>query len=124
MNEDIEELLTTIGNLKAAKKLIADAYDTKIQNYTNDLQVMMQVRDIPTLKVETATAYWQNTTAANIEDWDAVMQYVKKHDAFDILQRRIAPAQLKARLDAGAKIKGASTITVKQFIIRGAKDEG
>lgn len=121
MNE-LEQLLDTIQNLKNAKATISEAYDSKIGALSAQLEVMLKGAKLPKLSTDLASAYWQNNTSAEIKDWDAVMRYVKENDAFDILQKRISPAQLKSRLEAGAKINGASVKTESVFIIRGKKE--
>lgn len=41
-----------------------------------------------------------------VEDWTAFYKYVKKNDAFELLQRRLTDASVKERLEAGVKLPG------------------
>jgi hypothetical protein len=123
MTIEMEVLLTTIQDLKDRKSMAVEAYDSRIAMLTTQLEAKLKSANMKNLKTDVASAYWQNNTTAEIKDWEAVMRYVKENDAFDLLQRRIASAQLKARLEAGAKIRGASVQTNAVFIIRGKKSE-
>lgn len=46
------------------------------------------------------------------EDWDKVWQYIKKNNAFDLLQRRLNNAAVEERWEAGKKIPGIKTFKV------------
>lgn len=119
-----EQLLTEIAQLKDLKKASAESFDAKIEERSILLQAQMKKDGLDTFKVEGATAYWQGQTKAVVKDWNAVMEYIFKNKAFDMMQRRLSPKNVKARIDAGAKIEGV-TISEgeKIFIIKGAKDD-
>lgn len=53
-----------------------------------------------------------NKEVVQIEDWPAFYKYIKKHDAFDLMQRRCAPQAIEARLEAKVKIPGVKLFTV------------
>ena len=117
-----EETLNKIQALKLKRDAVTEMYDDQITLLSAQLGDTLGEGN--GLKTEMATAYWQSNTKVDVKDWNAVMEYVAKNDAFDILQKRISPAQLKARIDAGAVIAGV-TITEgkKTLIIKGAKDK-
>jgi hypothetical protein len=46
------------------------------------------------------------------KDWPAVYGYIKKHDAFDLLQRRFNEEAVNARWDADEVIPGVDKFTV------------
>jgi len=120
-DESAGALLDAIQKLKLKRDLTVEVYDDQIKTLSSQLETMLKSAHKKDFKTEIATAYWQNSTTAVVEDWNAVMQYVKENDAFDILQKRISPAQLKARLEAGAVIAGASVKTEALFIVKGKK---
>lgn len=41
-----------------------------------------------------------------VKDWDAFYKYVKKNDAFDLMQRRLTDKAVQDRWEAGKKIPG------------------
>ncbi len=49
-----------------------------------------------------------------VEDWDAFYKFVKKNDAFELLQRRVATTAMTERLEAKQKIPGVKIFTAKK----------
>lgn len=43
------------------------------------------------------------------EDWEKVFAYVKKNNAFDLLQRRLNDAAVRERWEAGKQVPGVNT---------------
>ncbi|TXJ25368.1 MAG: hypothetical protein E6Q24_14645 [Chitinophagaceae bacterium] len=119
-----ERILQEIAVLKDLKKQSAESFDFKIKLRAEALEALMKKEGLTTLKVEGATAYWQGQTKAVVNDWNAVMNYIFDNKAFDMMQRRLSPKNVKARIDAGAKIEGVTIVDgEKIFIVKGAKDE-
>ena len=48
-------------------------------------------------------------------DWSKTWAYIKKNNAFDLVQRRINEAAVKARWDEGEKIPGLEKFQVKEI---------
>lgn len=107
--------------LKIKRDAVTEMYDAEIQSLSAALETQLKIEGKEGLKTEMATAYWQNSTSVEVKDWNVVMQFINRYMAFDILQRRISPAQLQARIDAGAEIEGVTIKKSKTFIIKGAK---
>lgn len=119
-----ERILQEIAALKDLKKQSDEAFDFKIKLRSEALEALMKKEGLTNLKVEGATAYWQGQTKAVVKDWNAVMEYIFTNKAFDMMQRRLSPKNVKARIDAGAKIEGVTIEDgAKIFIVKGAKDE-
>ena len=49
-----------------------------------------------------------------VEDWDAFYAFVKKNDAFELLQRRVATMAVTERLEAKQKIPGVKIFQAKK----------
>lgn len=114
-----EELLDKIQQHRAN----ARDEEEKAKKLTGLLEAKLEAEGVPNLATETASAFWQAQTKVEVKDWNAVMEFVYINKAFDILQRRVSPAQLKARIDAGAKIKGVTIVEgARTFIVKGKKD--
>lgn len=58
-----------------------------------------------------------NKDVQQVEDWDALFKYVKKNDAFELLQRRLSTAAVQERLDDGQQVPGVKLIKVPQVSI-------
>jgi hypothetical protein len=51
-------------------------------------------------------------TVATVKDWHALYKYIKKHDAWDLLERRPSHAAYVARLEAKQKVPGVEPFHV------------
>lgn len=58
-----------------------------------------------------------NKEVPQVEDWDALYTYVKKNNAFELLQRRLADGAVKERLEANEKVPGVKIVFIPQVSI-------
>lgn len=119
---DMEELLNKIQGLKLKRDALTQTYDDQIKVFTAQLEGMCKAAGTMQLKTELGTAFFQTNTSVEVKNWDVVMKYVADNKAFDIIQRRISPAQLEARIKAGAVIDGVTIKKTTSFMIRSAKE--
>lgn len=54
----------------------------------------------------------QTKTEPTPEDWSAIYKFVKKHNAFDLLQRRLSAPAVLERWNDGKQIEGVGKIQV------------
>jgi hypothetical protein len=113
------EMLVRIEELKAKRDMISDL----INGYTERLEDAMEKSGDECLETATAVAFWRKETKVEVADWAWLQKYVREEDAFDILQRRISPAALKRRVDAGAELQGVTIREGKSFIVGSKKHE-
>lgn len=52
------------------------------------------------------------------EDWEALQGYIKGHDAFDLVQRRLNSKAIEDRLEAGEVIPGVAMFKVVSVSIK------
>lgn len=57
-------------------------------------------------------------TVGNVEDWEAVYQFVRDNNAFYLLQRRLANAAYKEILDGGDSLPGVVPFTKRSLNMR------
>jgi hypothetical protein len=61
-----------------------------------------------------AVAGLSQATVPTVKDWDALYKYVKKHNAFDLLQKRVSATAYRERLDVKEVVPGVEPfITTK-----------
>lgn len=53
-----------------------------------------------------------NSEVPQVKDWDAFYKYVKKNNAFELMQKRLSTKAIDERLDAGEKLPGVERFTV------------
>ena len=121
--EKMLEVLAQIEDMKAKRAVLVDLHDSKIKTLTDYLQHLMRDAGCPKVESEKSSAYTRVTTTATTDDWPALQAFIVKNNAFDILQKRISPAALKRRVDAGELIKGVKFGTTETFIVQSKNEK-
>lgn len=60
----------------------------------------------------TARVQLQAKTIPTVEDWAKFYKYVKKNDAFELLQRRLSDKAVEERWEAGEQVPGVGKFNV------------
>lgn len=115
--DELLDLLDEIKDLENKRDLYVDTINGQIENLRENLQAMMEDEHLDKITSTKAQAQIQKTTDVTVNDWDAVLGFVSKHKAFDILQRRISPTALQAHINAGEKVPGVTVKEGSRFVI-------
>lgn len=69
---------------------------------------------------KTASVHLKETEVANVKDWDKVYNYIKRHNAFHLMFRRIADGAYREEkeLARGKKIPGIESFTKRSLNLR------
>lgn len=76
-----------------------DALDASIMERMEEQGITRTGNDFANVSIST-------TEFANVEDWDALYSFVKEHDAFHLLQRRVASKAALEYKVAGEELPG------------------
>ena len=61
---------------------------------------------VTSFKTPHGTAFLTTTELATVEDWDAVLGFVKSANAYDLLERRVSKTAVRGYIDAGTMPPG------------------
>lgn len=78
----------------------------------------MQAEGLTQVATSKATAYISPRTFVKLEEYEKFMEYVFRHKATDLLQRRVNQRAYLDRLEAGEKIPGVSKIEIPTVSLR------
>jgi hypothetical protein len=67
------------------------------------------------------TVNYDRSNKPTVTDWPKLYEYIKAHDAFDLLQKRLGEGAVEERWEDGIVIPGVSTFPVDNLTISGAK---
>lgn len=105
----IKEMLSDLINLKKTKHAI-DQQLALVNKAASELEEEILRRfsaeEISSVRVEGGLATRVVEVVPQVNDWDVFYAYVKKHDAFELLQRRIGVAAWRERLEAKELVPG------------------
>ena len=71
--------------------------------------------DLDGARGKVAVAGITQATVPTVKDWDALYKYVKKKDAWDLLQKRVSATAYRERLDEKVVVPGVEPFTVTKL---------
>lgn len=71
------------------KMIILDAY----------IREEAEKQGVTSFKTKHGTAYVTTTDFATVADWDAVLNFVKENEAYDLLERRVSKSAVRGYLE-------------------------
>lgn len=102
MTAKINELVDVYIKMRERKAVAKKAFDTKMKpiNETmvkieNKLLDLMNQTGTDSFKTPDGTAYKTHRTSTKMSDWDAFIEYVIKHSAHELLERRASKAAVQ-----------------------------
>lgn len=103
------------------QRLVKQAEAEKMKSYEVALQdhVLNNFKkdEVEGAKGKLASASISRTTVANVTDWEAFYKYIKKNEAWDMLQRRVNDAAYRARLDDKVAVPGVEAFGIIKLSI-------
>lgn len=74
---------------------------TKLEAF---LKAKMDADGLTSLKSEHGTAFLTTTDFANVDDWDAVLRFIREEDAYDMLERRVSKTAVRGYIEANKEV--------------------
>lgn len=94
----------TLRNEKAAiaaeVKERTDAITDKMNKLEGWIMAKADETGVKSFKTEHGTAFLSTTDFAGVADWDAVLDYIKANDAYDLLERRVSRNAVRSYIDS------------------------
>ena len=68
------------------------------------LQAKMDADGLTSFKSEHGTAFLTTTDFANVEDWDAVLRFIREEEAYDMLEKRVSKTAVRGYIEANKEV--------------------
>lgn len=119
---DANKLIETYVKLRDKKKAVQDQHKAEIEPLDEGLmkieaKLMQLMSDSGVEKLGGAagTAFTKVNTSVTVGDWDQVVGYVREHDAYDILERRVSKTAAMERGDVpGLTLNQVKVVQVRR----------
>ena len=72
---------------------------TKMEKLEAFLKTQMDAQGLTSFKSEYGTAFLTTTDYANVADWDAVLDFIRTNEAYDMLEKRISKIAVRGYID-------------------------
>lgn len=77
----------------------ADAIDTQLVKFEAWIKEQAEAQGVTSFRTKHGTAFLTTTDYANVADWDAVLDFIKANDAYDLLEKRISKNAVRGYID-------------------------
>jgi hypothetical protein len=102
----IKDAVSAYMKLRAQK----DALETQIESQVKEikgkmdkleawLKVQMDAQGLTSVKSDAGTAFLTTTDYATVESWDATLQFIREHDAYDLLNKAVNKTAVRAYIE-------------------------
>ena len=68
------------------------------------LKAKMDADGLTSFKSEHGTAFLTTTDFANVEDWDAVLRFIREEEAYDMLEKHVSKTVVRGYIDANKEV--------------------
>lgn len=107
------------------KERVADLKG-KMEKLEAYLKTQMDAQGLTSFKSDYGTAFLTTTDYANVADWDAVLNFIRDNEAFDMLEKRVSKTAVRGYIESNKAVPPGITYGTKLEVnIRkpGAKSE-
>lgn len=84
------------------------------------MHALMAEQGVERVKTPAGTAYMTTWTRTQVEDWDAVLGYIRANEAWDLLQRNVNKSAVLERSAEGDVVPGVRVERGKKINVRRA----
>jgi hypothetical protein len=71
----------------------------KMEKLEAFLKVQMDAQGLTSFKSDYGTAFLTTVDYANVADWDAVLDYIRSNDAYDMLEKRVSKTAVRGYME-------------------------
>lgn len=123
MSFTVEQVVGTYLKLRRRKEAIENEAKEKVAELRASMTKLeswlMQKADdegVTSFKTSFGTAFVTSTDFANVADWDAVLAFIKAHEAFDMLERRVSKTAVRSHMEETGDVPPGVTYGTKLSI--------
>lgn len=86
-------------SMEAAVKEQTKEIKAKMEKLELWLREQADAQGVTSFKTKAGTAFMTTTDFANVADWDAVLNFIRTNDAFDMLEKRVSKNAVRSYID-------------------------
>lgn len=111
MTVTVDSVIKTYMKLRTQKEVIeAEAKDKvatvkeKMLKIEAWLKAKADADGVTSFKTDHGTAFLTTTDFANVDDWDAVLRFIREEEAFDMLEKRISKTAVRGYIETNKEV--------------------
>lgn len=91
-------------SMEAAVKEQTKELKEKMEKLEAWIKEQADVQGVTSFKTKHGTAFLTTTDYANVADWDAVLNYIRENEAYDMLEKRVSKVAVRGYIDANKSV--------------------
>lgn len=99
--------------LEASVKEEVGALRDKMSKLEAWIQAKADETGVKSFKTDAGTAFLTHTDYASVADWDATLDWVKRHEAWDVLTKGVSKAAVREHMQAEGEVVPGVTFGTK-----------
>lgn len=106
MSINVDDVIATYMKLRGQKDLIEKetkektaAIKLKMEKLEAWIKEQADVQGVTSFKTRSGTAFLTTTDFATVADWDAMIDFVKENEAYDLLEKRVSKVAVRGYID-------------------------
>jgi hypothetical protein len=111
MTVQVDDVVATYMKLRSQKESmeaeVKDRVSTikaKMEKLEAWIKEQADIQGVTSFKTKHGTAFLTTTDYANVGDWDAVLDFIRTQEAFDMLEKRISKIAVRGYIEANKAI--------------------
>ena len=111
MTVNVDDVVATYMKLRSQKEAIeAEVKDrvstikAKMEKVEAWIKEQADVQGVTSFKTKHGTAFLTTTDYANVADWDAVLDFIRTQEAFDMLEKRISKIAVRGYIEVNKAV--------------------
>ncbi len=85
----------------------------KMEKLEAYLKTQMDAQGLTSFKSDYGTAFLTTTDYANVADWDAVLDFIRDNEAFDMLEKRVSKIAVRGYIESNKAVPPGITYGTK-----------
>jgi hypothetical protein len=111
MTVNVDDVVATYMKLRSQKEAIeAEVKDkvagikAKMEKLEAWIKEQADAQGVTSFKTKHGTAFLTTTDYANVADWDAVLDFIRGNEAYDMLEKRISKVAVRGYIEANKAV--------------------
>lgn len=107
----VDTVINTYLKLRSKKETIEAETRQKVKGIKDNmakleawLKEKADDQGVKSFKTDHGTAFLTTTDFAQVADWDAVLDYIKTNDAFDMLEKRVSKTAVRGYIEKNKSV--------------------
>ncbi len=103
---NVDEVIAAYMKLRSKKEAIEAQVKDEVKTLKNKMEKLeawikeqADAQGVTSFKTKHGTAFLTTTDYANVADWDAVLDFIRDNEAFDMLEKRISKIAVRGYIE-------------------------